>query len=73
MCMRIAVCDDEPLVLEYVKRALDRLPEVDDCQVFSEPGALLDAVREGQRFGIVIMDIEWNGKEAGITAAEQLG
>ena len=73
MCMRIAVCDDESLVLERMKASVEKMPEVQACDTFLEPEQLLEAVRSGCRYDIVIMDIEWNGKEAGIAAAEKLG
>lgn len=67
------MCDDESLVLERMKASVEKVPEVQACDTFLEPEQLLGAVRSGCRYDIVIMDIEWNGKEAGIAAAEKLG
>lgn len=71
--MRIAVCDDEPLVLDYIKQLAKQIPEVESCDVFSDTEIFLEHVGNRHSYEMVIMDIEWNGKEEGIQTAERLG
>lgn len=70
--MRIAVCDDDLLVAEQLKTMIQKLFDGVACDVYSHCGNLIDDVEDEIKFDIVIMDIEWSGKERGLAAVERL-
>ena len=69
--MKVLVCDDEAQVREQLKKAVDEILGVGSCAVCKDQESLLMAV-ESDIYDVVIMDIEWNGKEKGIHFAEML-
>lgn len=69
--MKILVCDDEWQVRKELKNIINELFGEDSCEVCEDKESLLEAV-EYDNFDVVIMDIEWNGEEKGISFAEML-
>lgn len=71
----IAVCDDDPAVCSQVKEFIEKNFQGGGkrlCLTFESCEALLCEAEEGTDFSVVILDIEWNGKERGIAAAARL-
>ena len=70
--MRIAVCDDHPLCLRELERQLREIPLVREIRCFSVPEALFQAVRAGEVYDAVLLDIDFRTSDTGIDAAEAL-
>lgn len=70
--MQVAVCDDNTGVLAELDRQLRALPQVGGVSSFSSLDAFLSTVEDGQRFDAALLDIDWDGREAGLDAAEKL-
>lgn len=70
--MRIAVCDDHPLCLLELERQLKDIPLVEETRCFSAPEDLFRAVREGEAYDAVLLDIDFQTSDTGIDAAEAL-
>lgn len=69
--MEIAVCDDDDVIAGQVGRLVDKILGKECCSIFTDENNMLKALEE-RRFDVVIMDIEWDGKEQGIRLAKQL-
>ena len=70
--MRVAICDDEPVVLENLKNKIEKQEHVQSVQVFSTIETFRENVKNQCQFDLVFMDIEWGKKMNGIDFAEQL-
>ena len=70
--MKAAVCDDEQVILEEMVKTVEEIPLVEGCDGFKDPESLFRSIESGEKYQVILMDIEWQGKEAGITAAEQI-
>mgnify|MGYP001059702437 CR=1 FL=1 len=69
---KIAVCDDNPLILEEVMGTVNRVVQAVCCDGYSELESLLAAIKDGKRYLAILMDIEWNGSADGIEAAHKV-
>lgn len=69
---KIAVCDDNPLILEDVIEKVNRVAGAICCEGYSELEHLLEAIKSGKRYLAILMDIEWNGSAEGIEAAHKV-
>lgn len=73
--LNIAICDDDiPMTgrIEMMIQKISKQNFVDtDIEVFWDGGNLADAVREGNSFDIIYLDIEMD-KEDGISAAKRI-
>lgn len=65
--MRIAVCDDHPLCLRELERQLREIPLVREIRCFSVPEALFQAVRAGEVYDAVLLDIDFRTRIRGST------
>lgn len=70
--MNVAVCDEDELVVGQIKNILKNKEEVCGCDGYTGLPLLLDALKEGKRYQLVIMAIEWSGREEGTEAAAQI-
>lgn len=70
--MRVAVVDDEKMVAEYLCDLLRKSTIPSVIRMFLDNIKLFDAIEDGERFDLVLMDIEWNRKENGIDFSQQL-
>lgn len=67
----IAVCDDTPRDLEAIEAALASAAPDAQATFFSSPEALLEAVENGLRTDLAVLDIQLEGMD-GITLANRL-
>lgn len=72
ICVKIAVCDDELRAAGQIRDMALRVFDDISCDVFTEVEALLGKLEEGEEYSAILMDIEWDGKEKGIRAAERI-
>ena len=70
--MRIAICDDEPVVLESLKMCIEKQPVVKSVQVFSKIENFQKKIETDCPYDVVLMDIEWRQEKNGMDFAEQL-
>ncbi|MBR5319284.1 MAG: response regulator transcription factor [Peptococcaceae bacterium] len=70
--MRVAICDDEPVVLESLRLCIEKQPLVKSVQVFSTMEKFQKEIEKDCRFDVALMDIEWEKEKNGIDFAEQL-
>lgn len=69
---KVAVCDDNSLILGEVIEAVDRILGTGFCDGYEDLKKLLAAIEGGERYQAIIMDIEWNGSADGIEAAQKI-
>ena len=69
---RVAVCDDNPLILEDVAKAVECILGTECCDRYDDLKNLLIAIEGGERYLAIIMDIEWDGSACGIEAAQKI-
>ena len=64
MEMNIAVCDDQPEVLDVVENMLREIPEVERVETYQDIRHMRDEFEDGKRPDVLIMDIchEYNTK-----------
>ena len=62
--MNIAVCDDQPEVLDVVENMLREIPEVKRVETYQDIRRMRDEFEDGKRPDVLIMDIchEYNTK-----------
>jgi len=62
--MNIAVCDDQPEVLDVVENMLREIPEVERVETYQDIRHMRDGFEDGKRPDVLIMDIchEYNTK-----------
>ena len=71
--MKLAVCDDNRLFLEELKRQLEEIPMVEKADTFSDLVSFWRAVGHGGGgYDAVLMDIDWKNGDTGIDVAEKL-
>ena len=70
--MEIAVCDDNKLFLLDIAEHLKTLSVKTDVYTFSDLDAFRFSINGGMRYDVVIMDIEWESKVAGMDTAAEL-
>ena len=73
MKMKLAVCDDNRLFLEELKRQLEEIPMVEKADTFSDLASFWEAVGPGGGgYDAVLMDIDWKTGDTGMDVAEEL-
>ena len=55
--MNIAVCDDQPEVLDVVENMLRKIPEVERVETYQDIRHMRDEFEDGKRPDVLIMDI----------------
>ena len=55
--MNIAVCDDQPEVLDVVENMLREIPEVERVETYQDIQHIRDEFEDGKRPDVLIMDI----------------
>jgi len=70
--MKIAVCDDNEMVLKELEEQLDAFNMGYIVSAFSSLKTFLLSVNEGNRYDAVLMDIEWDSHITGMDAASEL-
>ena len=70
--MEIAVCDDNALFLEEIVDQIDALRVAESISKFSNLETFMFTIDAGKRYDVVLMDIEWHDKVAGMDAAAEL-
>ena len=61
--MRVAICDDNLMFLEYLERKLNNHYLVTKVQIYSSPLELVMRIQEEEKYDLVFMDIDWGTKE----------
>ena len=59
--MKIAVCDNDYFFVNIVEEYLERLGDIDDCEVFLNGEDLLRAFNQGESYDVIFLDIEMDG------------
>ena len=67
----IAICDDEPIAIEYLVDLLKDMMNIDTISSFSSQQELLEATKK-QTFHIIFMDIDWKDGPNGILLSRKL-
>lgn len=72
--MRVAVCDEDISVLEYIREQVVRVWGKGQFDGYEEPSSLIKALKFGRHFRLVIMGMEWGRDcgDKGIEAARQV-
>ncbi len=67
--MIVAICDDDQLQVEIIRRYLDEMDIVHGYDVFDSIEQLMFSLEERNRYDVLLMDIEWNQDLNGIDYA----
>lgn len=70
--MRVAVCDDEKKAILFLRELLKRDELVNGIGSFANQEEFLQKIRDGEKFDIVFMDIDWKKKTDGIQLSGML-
>ena len=71
--LNVAVCDDSDAFLQEAEKVLRRDTRIGEIRLYHTPERLLEAVLERKTgTDLVLMDIEFEAKKNGLTAAEEL-
>lgn len=70
--MKVAVCDDIKEVLKEIELLLKDIPFVKKIDVFSDIELLYAEIREGGKYDVILMDIDWKEEQTGIEYASKL-
>lgn len=70
--MKIAVCDNEAIVLEQMKGMIAKIEFVNHCEVYSDLPRILQELDRGEYYDVIIMDIDWQAKQTGIDAVKEI-
>jgi len=70
--MLIAICDDDEICLQGMKKQLSALSAADEISLFSNLKKFLASVEGGSIYDVVFMDIEWGQDGTGMDAAGEL-
>ncbi|MCI6887599.1 MAG: LytTR family DNA-binding domain-containing protein [Lachnospiraceae bacterium] len=70
--MRIAVCDDEKAAAEMLADKLNMLSDGHQIREFISIQRFQEAIDDGERFDVILMDIDWKQESDGIDFAEEL-
>ena len=70
--MKVAVCDDQPAALEELKNRLSQILIVKRVHTYSDIDVFWAALKAGEYYDVVFMDIDWKQNETGIDFAQQL-
>ena len=70
--LRVAVCDDEQIVIEYLVDLLKDIKEIGTICKFTSQDELLAAVKNEDPFHVIFMDIDWKEEENGILLSSKI-
>lgn len=70
--MRVAVCDDLKEVLKETKILLEDVSFVKDIDIFSDMKNFYEEIKEGTKYDVVLMDIDWKTEKTGIDFSSEL-
>ena len=70
--MKVAVCDDLKEVLKDTKILLENISFVKDIDVFSDMKNFYEEIKEGTKYDVVLMDIDWKTEKTGIDFSSEL-
>lgn len=70
--MKVAVCDDNVLIGQQIRDIACQMSEVESCNIYTHGEVLLEDIMKNDRYDVVFMDIQWEGKERGIKWSSQL-
>ena len=70
--MKIAVCDDQPEVLEKMQELLLKEEDIGKVDVYSDIGVFFSMISEETEYDAVFMDIDWKSEQTGIDFARRL-
>lgn len=71
--MKIAVCDDQEIFLDQMEKILEKQEEIEGYRLFQQVEALWKDMEEGASYDVILMDIEWKGKNKnGIQYASEI-
>ena len=70
--MRIAVCDDDQSSLSCLRAVLERCSFVNEIEAYSDITGFFSSLEAGERYDLVLMDLDWGGRETGLAHAEKL-
>lgn len=70
--MRIAICDDQQSAIEHTITKVSSLGLQSEIMSFLNIADLFQKIKDGEKFDVVFMDIEWDGEQKGIDFATGL-
>lgn len=70
--MRAAVCDGDEQNTGRVRQMAEEHPDVNQCDEFTDVRKLLLALESGEKYQIILINLEWDGKPEGMAAAERI-
>ena len=57
--MRVAICDDNEIFLEEIKKEFVEKQEIKEVHVYSEINRLFRAIEDGEKYDVLFLDIDW--------------
>lgn len=70
--MRVAVCDDQPEILQEMQELLLKEEDIRKVDIYSDIGIFFSMINEEKEYDVVFMDIDWKAEKNGIDFARQL-
>ena len=70
--MKIAICDDQKESLDIIEVLLRKIKRAEYIKKYTDINHILIDMEGGERFDIIIMDIDWNQKKNGIDYAAEI-
>ena len=70
--MRVAVCDDLKEILDEIKQLLEKISFVKTVDVFSDINLFYEELKDGTKYDVVLMDIDWKKDKTGIDFSQEL-
>lgn len=71
--MKVAVCDDNIIFLEEMRRELQMNQGIDNVYTYSEINLFFQDISEGEKYDVIFLDIDWGEvKTTGLEFGEKL-
>lgn len=70
--MKVAVCDDQRIILKQMQEMLKKINTVSLIHLFPDMEAFLKMLREGEYYDVILMDIVWEQAKNGIDVASEI-
>lgn len=71
--MKVAVCDDNIIFLEEIRRELQMNQGIDTVYTYSEIDRFFQDISEGEKYDVIFLDIDWGEvKTTGLEFGEKL-
>lgn len=70
--MRVAVCDDQPKILQEMQELLLKEEDIRKVDIYSDIGIFFSMINEEKEYDVVFMDIDWKAEQTGIDFARRL-